>query len=137
MSVAFTERAVIERRKTVTRRTGWWQDRNGRRLAKPGDTVRLCRKVMGRKPGEPLVDIALVRLADLRREPLSRLLDDPAYGAAEMIHEGFPGMDPADFIDRYFVVEQGVGIHEDITRIRWVYLDMLPVIDDEYLGALA
>jgi len=63
MSVAFTEEAVRARRKTVTRRLGW-------RFAKPGDTVTLCRKVMGRKPGEPLERIAEVESVSVRREPL-------------------------------------------------------------------
>ena len=31
MSVAFTEQAVRDRTKTVTRRKGWWEDKNGRR----------------------------------------------------------------------------------------------------------
>ena len=48
MSVSLTEQAVVERRKTVTRRLGWWEDRNGRRLLKPGDRLTLCRKVRGR-----------------------------------------------------------------------------------------
>jgi len=51
MSVSFTEQAVRERRKTVTRCKGWL-------FLKPGDRLMLCRKVMGRKPGEPLVRIA-------------------------------------------------------------------------------
>ena len=51
MSVAFTEDAVRARRKTVTRRKGWWEDKRGRRILQPGDRLTLCRKVMGRKPG--------------------------------------------------------------------------------------
>jgi len=39
MSVALTEQAVRERRKTVTRRLGW-------QFLKPGDRLTLCRKVM-------------------------------------------------------------------------------------------
>jgi hypothetical protein len=35
MSVAFTEQAVVERRKTVTRRKGWCSDKRGRRLLVP------------------------------------------------------------------------------------------------------
>ncbi len=46
MSVAFTEQAVRDRAKTVTRRKGWLFLTTGQRLT-------LCRKVMGRKPGEP------------------------------------------------------------------------------------
>ena len=45
MSVAFTEAAVRNRSKTVTRRKGWL-------FLKPGDRLTLCRKVMGRKAGE-------------------------------------------------------------------------------------
>src|SRR6185369_769903 len=63
MSVSLTEAAVVARRKTVTRRLGWL-------FAKPGDRITLCRKVMGRKPGEPIVRLAEVELVDVRREPL-------------------------------------------------------------------
>lgn len=44
MSVAFTEQAVRERRKTVTRRKGWWLDKNGRRLLLPGDRFQVQRQ---------------------------------------------------------------------------------------------
>lgn len=50
MSVAFTEQAVIERRKTVTRRKGW-------RFLKAGDRLTLCRE-----------SIAGCFRCDLRRE---------------------------------------------------------------------
>lgn len=63
MSVSLTEQAVLERRKTVTRRLGW-------RFLKPGDRLTLCRKVMGRKPGEPLV-----RICDVEVEPAAAPMD--------------------------------------------------------------
>src|SRR5690606_7983375 len=63
MSVSLTEQAVLERRKTVTRRLGW-------KFLKRGDRLTLCRKVMGRKKGEPLVRLAEVEVVDVRREPL-------------------------------------------------------------------
>lgn len=84
MSVAFTEQAVIERRKTVTRRKGWT-------FLKPGDTLTLCRKVQGRKGAdstvEPLVRLAEVEVVSVRRESLRRLYDwedNPAYAAREL-----------------------------------------------------
>jgi hypothetical protein len=55
MSVALTEGAVRNHTKTVTRRLGW-------KFLKPGDRLTLCRKVMGRKKGEPLVRIAEVEV---------------------------------------------------------------------------
>lgn len=116
MSVAFTEAAVRERRKTVTRRKGWT-------FLKPGDHLTLCRKVMGRKKGEPLVRVAEVEVVSVRREVLSSIAMDPIYGAAEMEREGFPGLDVEDFIYQYFSFKQGISRTAEITRIRWRYLD--------------
>jgi hypothetical protein len=123
MSVAFTEDAVVERRKTVTRRKGWWLNKTGDRLLLPGNTLTLCRKVMGRKPGEPLVRLAEVEVIDVRREPLNLLLDSDAYGQQEMTLEGFDGMPPATFLWRYFIDEQGMSADSVVTRIEWRYLD--------------
>lgn len=123
MSVAFTEDAVRERRKTVTRRAGW-------RFLKPGDRLTLCRKVMGRKKGEPLVRIAEVEVVDVRRESLlclGQCVCHPdgrgTYATAEMEREGFPGMNPVSFVLQYFTKAQGIGPADDVTRIEWRYLD--------------
>lgn len=129
MSVAMTEQAVIDRIKTVTRRKGWWLDSCGRHLAKPGDTLVLVRKAMGRKTGEALVRLAEVEIIDVRREPLGELLTHYAltqgadYGPAEVTAEGFPGMDPVEFVQRFFIHAQGVTPPQDVTRIEWRYLD--------------
>jgi len=123
MSVAYTEQAVVERRKTVTRRKGWWLDKRGRRLILPGQHLTLCRKVMGRKAGEPLVRLVDVEALDVRREPLDLMLNQPAYGATEVIAEGFPDLTPEEFIDRFFVEAQGIRRTGWVTRIEWRYLD--------------
>jgi hypothetical protein len=125
MSVAFTEDAVRDRTKTVTRRKGWT-------FAKPGDRITLCRKVMGRKKGEPLERIVDVELVDVRREPLTYLgkcacwADHPdleTYAQAEVRREGFPGMDPDEFVRRFFVDAQGMARDAVVTRLEWRYLD--------------
>lgn len=128
MSVAFTEQAVVERRKTVTRRKGWWEDKNGRRLLLPGDHLTLCRKVMGRKTGEPLVRLVEVEAAFVEREPLRILWDwrtngHADYAWAEVGLEGFPGMDPADFVRQFFFQAQRMTPEDQVTRIQYVYLD--------------
>lgn len=128
MSVAMTTDAVIERRKTVTRRKGWWTDKNGRRLLHPGDTLTLCRKVQGRKPGEPLERLAEVEVVDVRRESLVELLGGEfpwwtEYGREEMTREGFPGRDPHWFVAELFTKAQGIGMTDEVTRIEWRYLD--------------
>ena len=109
MSVAFTEQAVRDRIKTVTRRKGWT-------FLKPGDRLTLCRKVMGRQ-GAPLVRVAEVEVVAVSREPLSAITVD------EVALEGFPGMEPGEFIQRFFVDAQGMSAGVDVTRVEWRYLD--------------
>lgn len=123
MSVAMTADAVIERRKTVTRRKGWWLDKNGRRLLNVGDTLTLCRKVQGRKPGEPIERLATVYVTSVEREHLSNVTTFPEYGRVEVEREGFPGMDPARFVLDYFVEAQGMDPDDLVTRIEWRYVD--------------
>lgn len=115
MSVAMTADAVIARQKTVTRRKGWL-------MLKPGDRLTLCRKVQGRKPGEPLERLAEVKVTHIRRESLSTLLIGP-YGDREVSLEGLPGMDPSDFVQQYFIDAQGMQPNDIVTRIEWRYLD--------------
>lgn len=123
MSVAMTTDAVIERRKTVTRRKGWWLDKRGGRIILPGDTLTLCRKVQGRKPGEPLERLAEVKVALVTREPLSDLLrTDISNNAGEVEREGFPGMSPEEFIRRFFIEAQGMHLDDIVTRIEWRYI---------------
>ena len=110
MSVAFTEQAVRDRTKTVTRRKGWL-------FLKAGDRLTLCRKVMGRKPGEPLERICDVEVVSVRRQPLT------AIDYAEVGREGFPGMLPSEFVRRFFVEAQGMARSDLVTRIEWRYLD--------------
>ena len=117
MSVAFTEQAVVERRKTVTRRKGWT-------FLKPGDRLTLCRKVMGRKPGEPLVRIAEVEVVSVHRQQLGMV-----RAPGELTREGFPELEAwpgpnqaRKFVERYFW-PQGLGWDDDVTRIEWRYLD--------------
>ena len=123
MSVAFTEAAVRDRTKTVTRRKGWWKDKNGRRIIQPGDRITLCRKVMGRKKGEPLERIVDVEVVDVCREHLSNVTHFPAYGESEMCREGFPGLDPARFVHDFFVDAQGMDPDDLVTRIEWRYIE--------------
>jgi hypothetical protein len=122
MSVAFTEQAVRERRKTVTRRKGW-------AFLKPGDRLTLCRKVMGLKPGEPLVRIADVEVVSVSREPLGHVTRP-----GELTLEGFPEWDTDakgayEFWRRYFE-PQGIGVMDDVTRIEWRYVGEEAVTND-------
>ncbi len=116
MSVALTEAAVAARQKTVTRRLGWWQDKHGRRLLQPGDRLTLCRKVMGRKAGEPLVRLAEVEVVSVRREPLINITAD------DVVAEGFAGATCRMFVD-FFTASMRCTPDTEVTRIEWRYLD--------------
>ncbi len=112
MSVALTEQAVIERRKTVTRRLGW-------KMIKPGDQLQLVRKAMGRKCAdgsvEPLVRLALVEVVSARREHLDNITD------SDVVLEGFPDWIGYEFVD-FFVAHVKCRRDEPVTRIEWRYL---------------
>jgi hypothetical protein len=126
MACSMTEAAVLARTKTVTRRIGWWTDKRGRRLLMPGDRVLLVRKSMGRRRAdgtvEPLVPLALIKATEVHREPLRRLLDEPEYGRLEVTAEGFPGMHPAEFVERFFLSAQRLSPDTVVTRISFDYM---------------
>lgn len=111
MSVSLTVPAVVDRRKTVTRRLGW-------KFLRPGDRLTLCRKVMGRKPGEPLVRLAEVEVVSVVREPLLWIKLRPG----DVAREGLAPMTPEDFID-FFCTHMGCKPTDEVTRIEWRYLD--------------
>jgi len=119
MSVSRTEDAVLARAKTVTRRVGWL-------MLKPGDRLTLCRKVMGRRPGEPLVRICDVEVVSVDRESLSVLIDEgyaANYGHAEVALEGFPDWTPGQFVAMFCRTHKGCDADTEVTRIEWRYLD--------------
>ena len=111
MSVSVTEQAVRERRKTVTRRLGW-------RFLKAGDHLTLCRKVQGRKPGEPLVRLAEVEVVSVRRVRLLVMADE------DVAREAVPGLEniPARDWVAWFAATFGIARTDEVTRIAWRYL---------------
>ncbi|MEU5763958.1 hypothetical protein [Nocardia sp. NPDC047648] len=110
MSVSLTEDAVRERRKTVTRRMGWL-------TLTPGTRLTLCRKVMGRRRGEPLVRIVDVQVLSTRRERLDEITQ------AEVLAEGFPEMTPPEFVEFFCNSHKGCTPESSVTRIEWRYLE--------------
>jgi len=142
MSVALTEAAVVEHRKTVTRRLGW-------RALQPGDELDLCRKVMGRKAGEPLVRLARVRVVSTRWERLNEITDDDVrlegfdraalqdhapegrgcsgctiWGASPTCPSHWWTVDGAltDAFVRFFTASMGCAPDALVNRIEWEYL---------------
>jgi len=115
LSCALTKEQIRARSKHVTRRLRWF-------MAHPGMLLQVVEKSMGRKPGEPLVKLAVIRVTDVRREPLSRMIHEPEYGRAEAALEGFPELDGFEFACM-FAREMGCDITKKITRIAFEYVD--------------
>lgn len=115
MSMALTVDAVLRREKNQTRRDGWWRDKNGNQILCAGDLVTLCKKVRGRRAGEPLEILDTVTVVDVRREPLA------AITPADVAGEGFPDWTTQQFIDFFCASHRGVTPDTEVTRIEWIY----------------
>jgi hypothetical protein len=123
MSVSLTEAAVVDRRKTVTRRLGWL-------MLKPGDRLTLCRKVMGRRNGEPLVRLAEVEVVSVRREPLWNITEKDVkregvhVGPFDDRFEGWysSGAPTPEAWVQWFCEEMDVRPDTEVTRIEWRYI---------------
>jgi len=94
MSFALTTQQYIDGTKSVTRRNGW-------KHIVIGKIYNGVNKVMGFKKGEKPVILGRHIVKSSRWEPLRRLLDEPEYGKAEVILEGFPNLTPQEFVQMY------------------------------------
>ena len=108
MSFSLTTDQMKNKTKTVTRRFAWWG-------LKPGDKVCAVEKAMGLKKGEKVKRIGLLKIIDVRREPLSSITKE------DCIKEGYPEMEPEDFIkklcDHYNIDKDKI-----VNRIEFEYL---------------
>jgi hypothetical protein len=85
-------------------------------MLKEGDRLTLCRKVMGRRKGEPLERITDVRVVSVRRERLDTIT------AADLAAEGFPGWTPGEFVEFFCGSHKGCTPATEVSRIEWRYL---------------
>lgn len=109
MSFALTTSQVIRREKTITRRFGWW-------FLKPGDIVQPAEKCMGLKKGEKVQRIGgLIEIVSVRVESLN------AIDKADCIREGFPHLEPDEFVDM-LCRHHGCAPDEKVNRIEFKYL---------------
>lgn len=116
ISFFLTTDQIRARTKTVTRRIGWENLR-------AGTVLRGIVKGQGLKAGEAVQPLCEIRVVSATREPLARLIDDPAYGAAEAALEGFPGWTGQQFVD--FICAKNTGCFPErvLTRIQFEYVN--------------
>lgn len=104
--------------KDVTRRFGWI-------ALKKDEVLRAVEKGQGLKRGEKVNVLGFIVAVDVRREPLLRMLMEPDYGRDECRREGFPEMEPAQFVDFFVDSHRGVEAASEITRIEFKKLPQL------------
>ena len=114
MAFSLTIEAIEKQTKTVTRRPAeTW------RTLKVGDRLVAVDKVMGLKKGQSPRILGVIRVTDVRVEPL--LLITPE----DCIREGFPDKTPAQFVwmlaDHYGLAI-GTAEDMDVRRIEFEYL---------------
>lgn len=114
MSFALTTEQYKQQTKTVTRRVGWG-------FLTRGYVLYGCEKAQGLKKGEKIVYLGTHKVVDTRWEPLQRMIDDPEYGRAEVIKEGFPHMTPAEFVEMFCRTHRCLP-QTAVNRIEFEYL---------------
>ena len=55
------------------------------------------------------------------REPLRRMVDEPAYGRQECVREGFPQLTPEQFVAMFCASHKGCTPDTTVTRIEFRY----------------
>ena len=115
MAFSHTAPQIQDRSKTVTRRTGW-------RYLKPGDLVQAVEKSRGLRKGERIRQLAVLRVVNVRVEPLSRLVTDARYAEDELPREGFPCWSRDEFIEMFLRANRLKTTAVSVTRIEFDYV---------------
>lgn len=117
MNMAFSKTIlqVRNRTKTVTRRIH-------KRPIILGAHYTAIEKGMGLKKGERITPICEIIPIDSRWEPLRRMIDDIEYGKQEVILEGFPDMQPAEFVEMICTMHHCTP-ETLVDRIRFIYIE--------------
>ena len=115
MAFSHTSPQILDRSKTVTRRTGW-------RHLKAGDLIEAVEKSRGLKKGERVRTLGVLKVVSVRVEPLSRLVTDARYAEDELPREGFPCWSRDDFIAMFLRVNSLKSTAVRVTRIEFEYV---------------
>lgn len=115
MSFQLTTAQIMDETKTVTRRNGW-------EALRVGEIFQAIEKGQGLKKGERVNRLKVLQCVGNHRERLYMVLADKSYGQEEMIKEGFPGMDPINFVTMYCNANKGTHPGDKVSRIEFRYL---------------
>jgi len=108
-SFSITTEQIKNKTKFQTRRLKWLH-------IKIGEKIQACVKCMGLKKGEKVEKLTVIQVVDKWREPLNAITKE------ECTLEGFPEMEPSDFVDM-FTKHNKCKRDEMITVIVFKYTD--------------
>ena len=108
MSFFATQEQLRQKKKDVTRRTGWSQLHIGER-------INAVEKGQGLKKGERVTSITWIQVTDIRREPLQAIQPE------DLPREGFPDMTTEEFIAMFCKMNR-CKPDTTITRIEFKYI---------------
>ncbi len=106
ISFMLTTKQLLDGSKTVTRRIGW-------KFLKAGDQLMACEKCQGLGKGGKLNRYGLIQVKSVVREPLNHIQQD------DCIKEGFPEMEPGEFVEFFCHTHRGCKPKTHITRIEF------------------
>lgn len=112
MSFMLTTAQFLDGSKDVTRRMGWL-------FLKADQIVMGVEKAQGLGKGGKIKRLGLIKIKTVGRERLSTMVDLPDYGKRECRREGFPDMNPLDFIIMFCKSHKGCVSSSVITRIEF------------------
>ena len=110
MSFAITTEQIKNRTKTVTRRDGWID-------LKQGEIINAVEKCMGLKKGEKMKVLCQFKVIKVTREKLLFITPD------EVLKEGFTNTTQVQFIDMFCKSHKGLHPYSLITRIEFEYIN--------------
>lgn len=114
MSFALTTAQYRARIKLVTRRLGW-------KHLRAGEQFMGVEKAQGIPKGGKVVRLHASMCCSNRAEPLSRMIEIPHYGRAEVVLEGFPELSPEEFV-AMFCQHNGCTPEDIVQRIEFRHL---------------
>jgi hypothetical protein len=117
MAFPDTASEVRARLQTVTRRPGW-------RFLKSGDLILAVESQPGPRAASPAArELAVLRIRDVRVEPLSRLVREATYAEDELPREGLPCWSRDHFIATFLRRHRLTSADVEVTRIEFEYVE--------------
>ena len=125
MSFMLTTPQFVDGSKDVTRRIGWL-------ALKVGDLLMGAEKCQGLGPGGKMKRLGAIRVKSVRREKLEAMTLRWKYGLEECRREGFPEMNPAQFVVMFCASHKvkvggrvrNVKPQDVVTRIEFEHLNV-------------